>query len=133
MGQSQLLLIVLGVIVVGTAIIVGMNLFHTSAVDANRNGLNNDLLSIAAMSQAHYKKPSAQGGGDKNFAGFILPNQMKENENGSYTIVYLRTDQALFQGVGKETAEIGAGCDAGQFITHRILVFPDSVQIQQVY
>ena len=133
MGQSQLLLIALGVIVVGAAIIVGMNIFHANAVEANRNGLTNDLLNIANMAQAHYKKTSELGGGHKNFAGFIIPNQMSSNENGTYTTVYLRSDQALFQGVGKETVELAAGCQVGAYITHRILVFPDSVQVQQVY
>lgn len=133
MGQSQLLLIVLGVIVAGTAVIVGMNLFHASAVDSNRNGLNNDLLSIANMSQGYFRKPSAQGGGNRSFTGFILPDRLKENENGTYSTIYLRSDQALFQGVGKETAEAGAGCTQGQNITHRILVYPDSVRIEQVY
>ena len=133
MGQSQLLLIVLGVIVVGAAVIVGMNLFHANAVEANRNALDSDLLSIATMSQTYYKKTSVQGGGNKNFSGFVIPNQMEANENGEYSIVYLRSNQAMFQGVGKETAEIGAGCEAGQYVTHRILVFTDSVQIQRVY
>ena len=39
MGQQQLLLIVLGVIVVGIAVAVGMNQFSTSATEANRDGL----------------------------------------------------------------------------------------------
>ena len=133
MGQSQLLLIVLGVIIAGAAIIVGMNLFHANAVESNRNGLNSDLIVIANMAQSHYKKTSVQGGGEKSFTGFVLPDRLKENENGTYSVVSLRNNQALFQGIGKEYTELGAGCGVGVYITHRILVFPDSVQIEQVY
>ncbi len=134
MGQQQLLLIALGVIIVGSALIVGMNLFHTNAVESNRNGITNDLLHIATMSQTYYRKTSELGGGNQSFVGFQIPNQMKENENGSYSVVYLRTDRALFQGVGVEPLESGVGCSQGRYyVTHRILVFPDSVQVEVVY
>ncbi|MBI2417017.1 MAG: hypothetical protein HYV28_03805, partial [Ignavibacteriales bacterium] len=58
MGQQQLLLIVLGVIIVGIAIVVGINLFRASAIDANRNGVISDLNNLAAMAQQYYKKPT---------------------------------------------------------------------------
>lgn len=133
MGQSQLLLIALGVIIVGAAVIVGMNLFHANAVEANRNGLTNDLLTIANLSQAYYKKPSNLGGGKNSFEGFDIPARYRQNENGTYSTLYARSDQALFQGVGKETTELGLGCGVGVYITHRILVYPDSVRVQIIY
>lgn len=133
MGQSQLLLIALGVIVVGAAVIIGMNLFHVNAVEANRNGITNDLLTIANLSQAYYKKPDNLAGGNNSFEGFDIPARFKQNENGTYSTLYARTDQALFEGVGRESAEMGAGCTEGQNITHRILVYPDSVRVQIVY
>jgi len=134
MGQTQLLLITLGVIIAGTAVIIGMNLFQANAIEANRNGITNDLLSIANMSQAHFKKTAQLGGGNRNFQGFTIPKNMQSNEYGDYTIVYLRQDQALFQGVGKEPVGAGVGCDQSQqYVTHRILVYPDSVRVQIVY
>ena len=39
MGQQQLLLIVLGVIVVGIAVVVGTKLFNANAVSSNRDGV----------------------------------------------------------------------------------------------
>lgn len=134
MGQQQLLLITLGVIIVGSALIVGMNLFHANAVESNRNGVTNDLLHIATMSQTYYRKTSELGGGNQSFVGFQIPNQMLENENGTYSIVYLRSDRAMFQGVGVEPLETGTGCsEGGDHVTHRILVLPDSVQVEVVY
>lgn len=134
MGQQQLLFIALGVIIVGSAVIVGMNLYQANAIEANRNGINSDLLHIATTSQAYYKKTSALGGGNKSFVGFQIPGGMTENENGAYSTVYLRSDRAMFQGVGIEPVEGGLGCEqSGQYVTHRILVLPDSIQIEQVY
>lgn len=133
MGQSQLLLIVLGVIIAGTAVIVGMNLFHASAVQSNRDGLDSDLLRLANQAQTYYKKTEVLGGGNRSFIGFDIPSRLASNENGTYTTIYARADQALLQGVGKETADLGFGCEGGAYITHRILVYPDSVRVQRVY
>ena len=44
MGQQQLLLIVLGIIIVGLSVIVGINVFTANAVNAKRDNVTNDLL-----------------------------------------------------------------------------------------
>ena len=44
MGQQQLLLIVLGVILVGIAIILGVNLFRANAVESKRNNVIPKIL-----------------------------------------------------------------------------------------
>ncbi|NIS38712.1 hypothetical protein GWN26_11755, partial [Candidatus Saccharibacteria bacterium] len=51
MGQQQLLLIVLSVIIVGVAIAVGVNMFQSSAVDANRQAMITDLVNYSAKAQ----------------------------------------------------------------------------------
>jgi Tfp pilus assembly protein PilE len=86
MGQQQLLLIVLGVIVVGIAIVVGITMFQTSAVDANRNAITSDLTNLAARAFQHFKRPSALGGGNQYFDGFMLIPTEKSNNNGEYRI-----------------------------------------------
>ena len=73
MGQQQLLLIVLGVIVVGIAVVVGINLFNASAVSANRDGVVSDLNNLGAMAQQHYKKPASMGGGGQAAASHKEP------------------------------------------------------------
>ena len=73
MGQQQLLLIVLGVIIVGVSIIVGINVFTASAVEAKRNNVTNELVNLAAMAQRHYQRPKALGGGGRTFTGFYIP------------------------------------------------------------
>jgi hypothetical protein len=85
MGQQQLLLIVLGVIVVGIAVVVGINLFTANAVSSNRDGVVADLNSLGAMAQQHYRKPTAMGGGGYTFTGWTVPNELDTTPNGIYT------------------------------------------------
>ena len=86
MGQQQLLLIVLGIIIVGIAVAVGINMFRSSAVDANRNAVISDLAHLASKAQQHLKKPISMGGGAQLFTGFQLNTLDKANDNGWYQI-----------------------------------------------
>jgi Tfp pilus assembly protein PilE len=86
MGQQQLLLIVLGVIIVGIAVAVGINMFSSSAVDANRDAITADLANLAAKAQQYYKKPSTMGGGNNDFNGFTLGALDVSNDNGEYRV-----------------------------------------------
>jgi hypothetical protein len=67
MGQQQLLLIVLGVIVVGIAVVVGINLFNANAESATQDSLVSQGTSLGAIAQQYYKKPVAMGGGGNSF------------------------------------------------------------------
>jgi len=67
MGQQQLLLIVLGVIVVGIAVVVGINLFNANAESATQDSLVSQGTSLGAIAQQYYKKPVAMGGGGNDF------------------------------------------------------------------
>lgn len=109
MGQQQLLLIVLGVIIVGIAIVVGINLFQAQSVNANRDAVIGDLNNLASISMSYFKKPTSMGGGGNSFVGFAMPTNMGSNDNGTYTIKTAGTATAIvFQGVGKETGDNGS-------------------------
>jgi Tfp pilus assembly protein PilE len=84
MGQQQLLLIVLGIIIVGIAIAVGVNMFQQSAVDSNRQNVISDLTNLAAKAQRFYRTPTELGGGAQNFQNFSLGRLDTANANGSY-------------------------------------------------
>jgi hypothetical protein len=64
MGQQQLLLIVLGVIIVGIAVVVGINLFNANAEESTKDGVVSDCTNLGAMAQQYYKKPTSMGGGE---------------------------------------------------------------------
>ena len=72
MGQQQLLLIVLGVIIVGIAVVVGINLFNANAEESTKDTLVSEGTNLGAMAQQYFKKPVALGGGGNSFVGFGL-------------------------------------------------------------
>lgn len=102
MGQQQLLLIVLGLIVVGIAIFVGINYFRANAVEAKRNNLTNELVNLAAMAQQYYMKPRALGGGSRSFTGWKIPVELNTTANGHYNIESLASDSLSVLATGNE-------------------------------
>lgn len=85
MGQQQLLLIILGVIIVGIAIAVGLSLFSAQSVQSNRDALINDLNNLAAQAYQFRIRPTSMGGGQGDYSTFTIPTKMQTNENGTYT------------------------------------------------
>lgn len=86
MGQQQLLLIVLGVIIVGVAIAVGVTQFRSNAVDQNRQAVISDVVNWAAKAQRYYRTPTSLAGGGQDFNGFALSAVDTGNANGSYSV-----------------------------------------------
>lgn len=86
MGQQQLLLIVLGVIVVGIAVIGGIGMFRTMAIETKRDSIIDECVNLAALAQQHYLKPSTMGGGNRSFANWKIPPKLDTTANGVYTI-----------------------------------------------
>lgn len=63
MGQQQLLLLVLGIVIVGLAVVVGIQAFSENQKKANADALVNDAIRVASDAQAWMLKPTAFGGG----------------------------------------------------------------------
>jgi len=63
MGQQQLLLVILVTIIVGIATVVAINVFGSSAANANRDAVRQDMLTAIANSEGFYLKPTMMGGG----------------------------------------------------------------------
>ena len=87
MGQQQLLLIVLGTIIVGVAVIVGINMFTTGAVNAERDALLQDVNNVASTAASYWRKPAALGGGARSFVGVsdvIAFGADSSNANGNF-------------------------------------------------
>ena len=62
MGQQQLLLLVLGIVIVGLAVVAGIQAFAENQKKANADALLNDGIRVASAAQAWYLKPAAFGG-----------------------------------------------------------------------
>jgi hypothetical protein len=103
-GQQQLLLIVLGVIIVGIAVVVGINLFNANSISSNRDGVISDLNNLAVLAHEYFRKPTQMGGGS-SYVNFTMPTGLSSNANGAYTIATAgtgATSTITFQGVGTQ-------------------------------
>jgi len=85
MGQQQLLLIVLGVIIVGIAVVVGINLFNANAEESTKDGIVSDATNLGAMAQQFYKKPTSMSGGGNTFTGW---DQTRVDQTGLDSTAY---------------------------------------------
>ena len=105
MGQQQLLLIILGVIVVGIAVAVGITLFSDNSVSSDRDAMGTDMLHLAAKARHYYGRPTSMGGGGHSFSGLtmarMVTSNFSNNANGRYEIISVASDSVVFLGTGK--------------------------------
>ena len=101
MGQQQLLLIVLGVIIVGIAVLLGIVLFRQSSIDGKRDMLINEGLNVANNAKEYFYKSTTYGGGGYSFTGWNIPSQMLSSPNGSYTST-VNSDNVEIIGTGND-------------------------------
>ncbi len=95
MGQQQLLLLVLGIVIVGLAVVVGIQAFSENQRKANADAMVTDGLRIASDCQAWDLKPGQFGGSlvsedlsDCTFdeIGFTNASGTYTNVNADYTL-----------------------------------------------
>jgi Tfp pilus assembly protein PilE len=122
MGQQQLLLIVLSVIIVGIAVVVGINMFTASAASSNLEAVTNDLLNLAARAQQYYVKPGSMKGATgvtNSFTGLTIADLTAKptNDNGTYSVT--AADQtATITGVGTQDGDgDGTNCTVHVVVT----------------
>lgn len=63
MGQQQLLLLVLGIVIVGLAVVAGIQAFAENQKKSNADGLSNTAVRLAVEAQAWLRTPIMRGGG----------------------------------------------------------------------
>lgn len=102
MGQQQLLLIALAVIIVGIAIAVSIQMFRSNAIEQKRDLLIEETTSLGYMAIQYYKKPAELGGGSKSFLGWTIPPQMVVTANGNFMTSTVSADQVIITGTGTE-------------------------------
>lgn len=130
MGSQQLLLIILGTIVVGIAVLVGISLFNDHASATNRDAIANDLVHAASVAQMWRKKPVTQGGGGGSFVGLDLRLVFRDmrNANGTYAVFGSATDSLIIiEGVGTLP-----GYDGEQPVKVSIRVFDVRTEVNEV-
>lgn len=103
MGQQQLLLIILALVIVGIAVMVGISMFGAGSVEATRNAIIADLGFYATRARQYYWKPQILGGGNKSFENITIGHltHVTENENARYYIEEATADYVVLVGVGR--------------------------------
>ena len=128
MGQQQLLLLVLAVIIVGIAIVVGISMFNAQAASANLDGVTNDLMNLGSRAQQYYIRPESMDGGGGDFDNMTIQHLTTDddNENGVYTVISGAGQTAVIEGTGRQD-----GDDNGNNCRARVTVWAnDSLQVQ---
>ncbi len=103
MGKHQLLLIVLGTIIVGVAVVVGINMFTTGAVNAERDALLQDVNNVASTAASYWRKPAALGGGARSFIGVSDVTSFgadSSNANGNFLMSSVITNSFTLTATG---------------------------------
>ncbi len=132
MGTQQLLLIVLGIIVVGTGVAVGIGIFGSNAEQAQRDAITEHCLLIASAAQGYYGKPAMLGGGENSFdsieitdCGLSASGDVTTGENIDATFVVEGSGSA-FTVTGISKAEDGksvvVNCDMTRTTDQRLSV-----------
>ena len=109
MGQTQILLIVLSVIIVGVAVAVGIDQFAENALTSNRDAVAADCQRIISQSMQYYRKPNSLGGGSNSFTGLTFAKIGVDtlNQNGSYSLSVIGPDNIQIVGSGAEKKSDG--------------------------
>ena len=84
MGQQQLLLIVLGLVVVSVAVVLGLNMFNANMETSAQDAIAQTNQHLGTQAIAFYNKPTDLGGGGKSFVGFTVPTNLVTTASGGY-------------------------------------------------
>jgi len=102
MGQQQLLLIILGVIIVGIAIAVGITMFTAQTVGSHQDAIIAHMTNLAANSYQYRISPTTMGGGGGEYTGYVIPSNLATNENGSYAVGTVTATSITFTGLSAQ-------------------------------
>ena len=111
MGQQQLLLIILGVIIVGIAVVIGISIFRSNAIQQKRDSVMMECMTLATLAQQYYLKPSAYMGGGGSYISWVIPVDLERTENGHYELTEQTASSITILGTG---TEVTTGTDSVQ-------------------
>jgi len=118
MGQNQLVLIILGAVIVGIAIVVGINFFTSNSGHADREAVIADLRSLAVSAQQYYKENNQI---NHSFDGWEIPEGNDSTGNGRYK-ADVSSQEITFVGIGNEK-----GNDGTSFVKITIVINSEKI------
>jgi hypothetical protein len=110
MGQQQLLLIILGVIIVGIAIAVGIAQFGAHSTQSNKDGVTASLINVSANAYQFKIRPTTMGGGGGTYTNYTIPSKMSKDDNGTYTLGTVATNSIQIKGTSTVNTAWVATC-----------------------
>jgi hypothetical protein len=126
MGQQQILMIILGVIIVGIAIAVGIAQFGSGSISSSKDALVNDLNNLSINAFQYKSLPRSMGGGSGSYVGYTIPQKLRTNEDGTFAVSGATASRVTFlatSGIGYGTitvicdsmGQLGSFTYSGQF------------------
>ena len=109
MGQNQLLMVVLSIIIIAVSITVGMDQFGENAVTANRDAVAINCEHILSSAQQYFRKPAMLGGGGSTYTGVTLSaiGVDSVNANGTFTMTVSPPNELTIVGTGNQPVKGG--------------------------
>jgi hypothetical protein len=113
MGQQQLLLIVLVMIMVGASILVGLQIYDANYREASIDTIKKDLLYLSTLAISYYRTPVEYGGGGQSFSNggnyqWSVPNELDSLDNRTYAVNTISDNAVELVG---QSSEIATGED----------------------
>lgn len=128
MGQQQLLLIALGVIIIGVAVMVGIQIFNANSIEQKRELLISECMNLATLAQKYYNTPAELGGGGRNFSKWEINHLLTKSANGDFEFaVEPAADQVVINAKGNVDVA------SGKLVEVNVTVYSDSLQIEVVH
>ena len=123
MGNQQLIILVIGVVIVGIATVVGIDAFEDNRVKANADAIAQDLAKMGADAQAWKQKPTPFGGQGLSCTT-ATPPVCTEYADDDFTnlddlskLGYETGTTGVFENLNGFYSITGAGSGAGVIIT----------------
>ena len=107
MGQQQLLLVVLSIVLVGIAVVVGINLFTANSIEQKRTEITSEGTQLASEAQLFYRKPISYGGGGRTFTGWTVPPQYQPTAAGTFSAT-VTAQEVIITCIANEVAYNGS-------------------------
>lgn len=101
MGQQQMLLTVLTIIVVGIAVRIGFRVTNEQNMSQNRDQLAVQMQIIFGQAEAYASRPKTQGGGGGSYRGFRLAKRLAKTDVGTISTSVSGSSNLTITGTGK--------------------------------
>ena len=95
MGQQQLLLVVLSVLIVAIAIALGLSLFLAESVENNKHAIVDDIINLSTDARL-YRFRHLSMNGLNSFTGYVIPSKLATNDNAAYSVTAVSDTEISF-------------------------------------